>query len=319
MKNIKNYTGHTINIIDEDSVTFDKKKRRFISDNPTIIETFESDEVLKCDYTDTIKSINGIPCKTQQLIHIDKIEKDCDIAIVVNKYAYATSDKRAVTAINPVFNDGMKLVGFLGIGQVLNKKPTTKLSTNKPYKYYYDDGHGWLAVKFAELVSLDLVDKISSYSYKSATGKTVYLEHDLDMQIFADAKKDAGETVTTVDKEAPHIRYLQAFKEREIPPETTPEAVKPPMTESTPAPKSETPPEAQEEVIEEDAVEDNDEVHVIVNGDTVVVPAPEVGDMYTEANWQGVASNVGSGIADVTDADGDVYPIEVERLKRIDD
>ncbi len=52
----------------------------------------------------------------------------------------------------------------------------------KTYKYYCDSGHGWLAVKRDELEELNLVYKISSYSYQKNT--MVYLEEDCDMQIF---------------------------------------------------------------------------------------------------------------------------------------
>ena len=60
------------------------------------------------------------------------------------------------------------------------------------YVFHSDPGHGWLAVKRAELVRLNILDKISSYSYQK--GNTVYLEEDCDAQIFSEAKKQAGET-----------------------------------------------------------------------------------------------------------------------------
>ncbi len=54
------------------------------------------------------------------------------------------------------------------------------------YKFYSDAGHGWLAVKRAELVHLGIADKISHYSYQR--GKTVYLEEDCDATAFCEAK-----------------------------------------------------------------------------------------------------------------------------------
>lgn len=56
----------------------------------------------------------------------------------------------------------------------------------KQYKFYADAGHGWLAVKRAELVELGIIGRISKYSYQK--GKTVYLEEDCDMSIFYRAK-----------------------------------------------------------------------------------------------------------------------------------
>ena len=35
----------------------------------------------------------------------------------------------------------------------------------KKYRFYTDPGHGWLAVKRQELIDLDIIEKISGYSY----------------------------------------------------------------------------------------------------------------------------------------------------------
>ena len=55
-----------------------------------------------------------------------------------------------------------------------------------PYKFYSDSGHGWLAVKRQELIDLNLINRISHYSYQR--GKTVYLEEDCDASLFFQAK-----------------------------------------------------------------------------------------------------------------------------------
>lgn len=60
----------------------------------------------------------------------------------------------------------------------------------KVYKFYADPGHGWLAVKRAELDKLGIADRVTGYSYKR--GATVYLEEDCDYSVFADAMKAAG-------------------------------------------------------------------------------------------------------------------------------
>lgn len=52
----------------------------------------------------------------------------------------------------------------------------------RTFKYHHDPSHGWLAVKLDLLDSLDLIDKITTYSY--IKGKTVYLEEDLDCTTF---------------------------------------------------------------------------------------------------------------------------------------
>jgi hypothetical protein len=62
----------------------------------------------------------------------------------------------------------------------------------RTFKYHNDPSHGWLAVKLDLLDRLDLVDKITAYSY--IKGKTVYLEEDLDCTTFLkEYKKMFGE------------------------------------------------------------------------------------------------------------------------------
>jgi hypothetical protein len=57
----------------------------------------------------------------------------------------------------------------------------------KTFKYHNDPGHGWLAVKLDLLDELDLIDKISNYSY--IRGKTAYLEEDVDCVLFVNKYK----------------------------------------------------------------------------------------------------------------------------------
>jgi len=52
----------------------------------------------------------------------------------------------------------------------------------KIYVAHSDGGHGWLAVKRAELEEMNLLDKITACSYQR--GKTVYLEEDCDLSLF---------------------------------------------------------------------------------------------------------------------------------------
>jgi len=57
---------------------------------------------------------------------------------------------------------------------------------NNIYNFYSDPGHGWLRVKIAELRKLNLMDKISKYSY--INGASAYLEEDCDIPKFINAK-----------------------------------------------------------------------------------------------------------------------------------
>lgn len=54
-------------------------------------------------------------------------------------------------------------------------------NNSKTYTFYSDGGHGWLKVSAKELMDLDLLSKISYYSYMSPSGKWVYLEEDCDL------------------------------------------------------------------------------------------------------------------------------------------
>jgi len=65
------------------------------------------------------------------------------------------------------------------------------------YIFHCDPGHAWLAVKRKELIRLNILDKISGYSYEK--GETVYLEEDCDAAIFLNAKAEAGEDVGIKD------------------------------------------------------------------------------------------------------------------------
>lgn len=59
------------------------------------------------------------------------------------------------------------------------------LSKQSTFKFYFDDGHGWLAVKKKYLKELGIADKISQYSYQK--GLTAYLEEDCDAEVFIKA------------------------------------------------------------------------------------------------------------------------------------
>jgi hypothetical protein len=48
-----------------------------------------------------------------------------------------------------------------------------------------DPGHGWLVVPISELRELNIIDKISSYSYHN--DGTAYLEEDCDAAIYLEA------------------------------------------------------------------------------------------------------------------------------------
>lgn len=56
------------------------------------------------------------------------------------------------------------------------------MKQNKMYISHSDGGHAWLAVKRRELEFLNIIDKVSRFSYQK--GGTVYLEEDCDAGLF---------------------------------------------------------------------------------------------------------------------------------------
>lgn len=62
------------------------------------------------------------------------------------------------------------------------------------YTFFSDSGHGWLKVSSSELADLDLLSKITRYSYMTSDGRWVYLEEDRDLTTYLDAigKNHAG-------------------------------------------------------------------------------------------------------------------------------
>jgi len=80
------------------------------------------------------------------------------------------------------------------------------------YKLISDPGHGWLEVTRAELEALNLLDKISRYSYQRDA--LVYLEEDCDAPVFVEAKKLRGEPLEVREEhqENTFIRSLAPFE-----------------------------------------------------------------------------------------------------------
>jgi hypothetical protein len=84
----------------------------------------------------------------------------------------------------------------------------------KPYTFFTDPGHGWLAVPKAELTTLGIAHDISPYSYQHAG--FVYLEEDCDLVKFYNAKgwrnwEDAKPFVQNEYQENTPIRHYQHF------------------------------------------------------------------------------------------------------------
>ncbi len=70
-------------------------------------------------------------------------------------------------------------------------------------KFYHDPGHGWYAVKTKEVEALGILEQITSCSYQSQSGKTLYLEEDCDASLLFKICKEKNIEVKVV-KETYH-------------------------------------------------------------------------------------------------------------------
>lgn len=54
------------------------------------------------------------------------------------------------------------------------------------YELHHDDGHGWLQVSIETCKELGVIDQISQFSYVNLSSHLLYLEEDLDADLFID-------------------------------------------------------------------------------------------------------------------------------------
>ena len=65
------------------------------------------------------------------------------------------------------------------------------------FDFYEDPGHGWLAVPLELLDRLQLLDRVSHYSY--LRGRLAHLEEDCDASLFLATARQAGLAITFRD------------------------------------------------------------------------------------------------------------------------
>lgn len=84
-------------------------------------------------------------------------------------------------------------------------------------KVYTDPGHGWGAVKRRVLVDLNILQKITPYSYQK--GATVYLEEDCDLSTLVAALKEKGYNPVYIEKHTDNrhpIRSYSSFRPESV-------------------------------------------------------------------------------------------------------
>jgi hypothetical protein len=83
----------------------------------------------------------------------------------------------------------------------------------KSITIYTDAGHGWAKVSLSELFSLEIHDKISTYSYIRSNAKYAYayLEEDCDLSTYLKALDDKGIKFRIIEKHANKSSKIRSY------------------------------------------------------------------------------------------------------------
>ena len=81
----------------------------------------------------------------------------------------------------------------------------------KSITIYTDPSHGWAKVSLKELLKLNIIDKISSYSYIHKNGLYVYLEEDVDLSTYLKALDDKGIKFRMIEKHTNKSSKIRSY------------------------------------------------------------------------------------------------------------
>ena len=81
----------------------------------------------------------------------------------------------------------------------------------KSITIYTDAGHGWAKVSLKELSRLNILDKISGYSYIHKNGLNAYLEEDCDLSTYLKALDDKGIKFRMIEKNANKSSKIRSY------------------------------------------------------------------------------------------------------------
>ena len=76
---------------------------------------------------------------------------------------------------------------------------------------YTDPSHGWAKVSLKELSRLNILDKISSYSYIHKNGLYAYLEEDCDLSTYLKALDDKGVKFRIIEKHTNKSSKIRSY------------------------------------------------------------------------------------------------------------
>jgi hypothetical protein len=81
----------------------------------------------------------------------------------------------------------------------------------KSITIYTDAGHGWAKVSLKELSRLNILDKISSYSYIHKNGLNAYLEEDCDLSTYIKALDAKGIQYKFIEKHTDKSSKIRSY------------------------------------------------------------------------------------------------------------
>lgn len=82
----------------------------------------------------------------------------------------------------------------------------------KSITIYTDPSHGWAKVSLNELLKLNILDKISTYSYIHKNGINAYLEEDCDLSLYLKALDDKGIKFRIIEKHTNKSSKIRSYK-----------------------------------------------------------------------------------------------------------
>lgn len=82
----------------------------------------------------------------------------------------------------------------------------------KSITIYTDPQHGWAKVTLNELLKLNILDKISTYSYIHKNGLNAYLEEDVDLSTYLKALDDKGIKFRIIEKHTDKSSKIRSYK-----------------------------------------------------------------------------------------------------------
>jgi len=81
----------------------------------------------------------------------------------------------------------------------------------KSITIYTDPSHGWAKVSLSELSRLNIIDKISTYSYIHKNGLNAYLEEDCDLSTYLKALDDKGIAFKIIEKHTDRSSKIRSY------------------------------------------------------------------------------------------------------------